>query len=985
MKTDINNPIQSQTACTVLQVALVDLLQSWNITPSIVIGHSSGEIAAAYCSGAISREAAWNISYYRGLVSSILVKGGGGAMIAVGLHPHEAQKYIHRLGTEFQCKIQIGCYNSPKNTTITGERNAVLALQALLDQDRVFNRVLATPVAYHSQYMLPVADTYSALLKLSDLSIGQMRQSQNNEEILMISSVTGELIDAKQLQDPQYWTQNLVSPVKFMNALHQLKNLAAQFNLQELLELGPHSALQSAIRESLADTQSASSQVRYSHTITRKKMSYSTILSTAAGLSCRGYPVNLLATSSVDNSPTDLCHRTLLTDLPGYEFNHDAGLRAESRRMKNSRLPQLPRHELLGSPDPDWDRKEPRWRNFLRTSELPWLRDNKVSISKSLISNGFMLTLRQVNGGIIFPGVGYSIMAMEAVKQIADHSISIVGYCLRQISMEAALIVPDTRDGLEVMTSLREVYDEGSTASPKYHFSIKTHDLMRNEWIEHCSGFIESRCESACTENMGPRRQLPWDAVHNLQSSEEKCTDVSSISAFYDALERSGFELGPTLKNLVDVRTSPASPHCMTKMASPSIAEHMPKGFDFPYIIHPSTMESMAHAILHVCTTHEAPIGSALLARYIDNIWISNNIPMDPGHLFVTVADGEQVSPGKWRCAITVWDDVTRDIVVQIRGTELCLLSAGCGDQKTIPECFLVKWLPSLDLVSAKLPSTLLSSVEADVTEERDTNKTYEQLCTLYIVQAIKELRDYDRKLLPRHLQRYLDWMITQTVDSDAHTMRAICVENETKLKVEREMLQTLREQARGFGSRGELLVEVGDQIVPLIKGQIDLHSVTPGLDDLRPWTLDQDLSTNMKSVLSDYVKSLRRDRGQLKVLELGAGTTSVTSHIIEALTSTEGMSRTAFGSYHYTNKHDSSFDNVRRKCGDLSHLIDFQVLDVDLSFIAQGFEEHSFDLIISTHVRYLLTGLAHFLVILLRPANMSTGIYTNAVSGKKS
>lgn len=386
MENDINNPIQSQTACTVLQVALVDLLQSWNISPRIVIGHSSGEIAAAYCSGAITREAAWNISYYRGLVSSILVKGGGGAMIAVGLHPQEAQNYINQLSPELQCMVQIGCYNSPKNTTITGERNAVLVLQALLDQDGVFNRVLATPVAYHSQYMVPVADTYSALLKLSDLSVGKMLKSQNGEEILMISSVTGEPIGAQQLQDPQYWTQNLISPVKFMNALHQLRNFAPQFNLQEILELGPHSALQSAIRESMSEGQAAVSQVRYSHTITRKKLSCSTLLSTAAGLFCRGYPVNLLAPSS-----TDLHHRTLLTDLPGYGFNHDTGLRAESRRMKNSRLPEFPRHELLGSPDPDWDRREPRWRNFLRTSELPWLRDNKVSIQTSFIAILFRL------------------------------------------------------------------------------------------------------------------------------------------------------------------------------------------------------------------------------------------------------------------------------------------------------------------------------------------------------------------------------------------------------------------------------------------------------------------------------------------------------------------------------------------------------------------------------------------------------------------
>lgn len=952
MKMDINNPIQSQTACTVLQVALVDLLQTWNIFPSIVIGHSSGEIAAAYCAGAISREAAWNISYYRGLVSSILVKGGGGAMIAAGLHPQEAQKYLNKLGPELQCMVQIGCYNSPKNTTITGDRNAVLVLQGLLDEDGVFNRLLATPVAYHSQYMLPVADTYSTLLKLSDLSVGKMRHSRNNKEIFMISSVTGELISAKQLQDAQYWTQNLISPVRFMDALQQLRNLGAQFNLQELLELGPHSALQSAIRESIAEGQSAT-QVRYSHTVTRKKMSYSTILSTAAGLFCRGYPVNLLATSFTD----DFRHRTLLTDLPGYEFNHDAGLRAESRRMKNSRLPEFPRHELLGSPDPDWDRKEPRWRNFLRTSELPWLRDNKVSVASFHILSLFLLTSRQVNGGIIFPGVGYSIMAMEAVKQIADRSVSIDGYRLNQISMEAALIVPDTRDGLEIMTSLQEVYDERSVGLPKYHFSVKTHDAMRNEWIEHCSGFVEAQNESVSARNRGTGRRVPWNAVHDLKSSEENCTQVGSISAFYDALERSGFDLGPTLKNLVDLRTSPNSPHCMTRMAAPSIGEHMPKGFNFPYIIHPSTMESMAHAILHVCTTKEAPVGSALLARYIDNIWVSNNIPTDEGHSFVTVADGEQVSPGKWRCAITVWDDATKETVIQIRGTELCLLSAGRGDQKSLPECFLVKWYPSVDLVTGKSPITSLPSLQADATDARNARETYEQLCTLYIVQALRNLRDYDRKLLPRHLQRYLDWMIKQTVDSDAYTMRAICVESEIKLKEEQGLLETLRAQAQGLGPRGEFLAKVGDDIVSFIKGEKDpqsIISIMTGGEDLERWTLDQELSANIKHVLSQYLKALRRGQGQLKVLEIGSGTSSVTTHIIEALTSTEDMSHTAFGRYHYTNKDGSCFDDVRQRCGEWSQFLDFQVLDVDQSITAQGFEEHSYDLVISAQVSYL-------------------------------
>lgn len=83
--TRINLPEISHPVCTALQVALVDLLASWGIFPKYVTGHSSGEIAAAYCAGKLSREAAWKVSYFRGYVSS-KQSAANGAMMAVGLN-----------------------------------------------------------------------------------------------------------------------------------------------------------------------------------------------------------------------------------------------------------------------------------------------------------------------------------------------------------------------------------------------------------------------------------------------------------------------------------------------------------------------------------------------------------------------------------------------------------------------------------------------------------------------------------------------------------------------------------------------------------------------------------------------------------------------------------------------------------------------------------------------------------------------------------
>ena len=80
----------SQPLCTAIQIALVDVLHSWGVFPSAVIGFSAGEIAAAYASDALTAEEAIINSYYRGLITRKF-KGSSynGGMVAVGLEPQE--------------------------------------------------------------------------------------------------------------------------------------------------------------------------------------------------------------------------------------------------------------------------------------------------------------------------------------------------------------------------------------------------------------------------------------------------------------------------------------------------------------------------------------------------------------------------------------------------------------------------------------------------------------------------------------------------------------------------------------------------------------------------------------------------------------------------------------------------------------------------------------------------------------------------------
>lgn len=141
---EIESPELSQPLCTALQVGLVEVLRSWNIHPSAVVGHSSGEIAAAYTTGAITAEQAIKIAYFRGQVSKLLRTEGG--MAAVGLSRDIVADYL-------EDGVIIACENSPESVTISGDKSIVVKVLSRISEafPTAFCRHLRVKVAYHSR------------------------------------------------------------------------------------------------------------------------------------------------------------------------------------------------------------------------------------------------------------------------------------------------------------------------------------------------------------------------------------------------------------------------------------------------------------------------------------------------------------------------------------------------------------------------------------------------------------------------------------------------------------------------------------------------------------------------------------------------------------------------------------------------------------------------------------------------------------------
>jgi acyl transferase domain-containing protein len=393
--TSIHDPRVAQPLCTALQVALVQLLHAWGVRPARVVGHSSGEIAAAYCCDAITQEEAWLLAYYRGVASSSASgKEEDQAMAAVGMAEKDLLPHIgavaSRLGRD---ALDVACLNSPTSSTVSGSAEAVDMLCAAMEEAQIPTSRLLVRNAYHSRYMEKLAAEYQGhiapLLRGTDNVVSE--EKSNQRAVLMFSSVTGEAVSKAVLRTPEYWAENMRSKVRFSQALEaaatqdavaktrSIKYKTDKSPVDLVVEIGPHSVLRSAVRQTLRQDQ-LTGTIEYFPSIVRNVPALESMLTLAGNLFCRGVTLDF---AQVNQQREGVAAPKMLVDLPPYPWNHEATFWQESRFSKFYRFREHSRHDLLGKRVQDWNPMEPRWRHWLRIDEMPWLQDHRVRVSSS--------------------------------------------------------------------------------------------------------------------------------------------------------------------------------------------------------------------------------------------------------------------------------------------------------------------------------------------------------------------------------------------------------------------------------------------------------------------------------------------------------------------------------------------------------------------------------------------------------------------------
>lgn len=971
--TKIDQPLYSQTLCTVLQVALVDLLASWNLTPKRVIGHSSGEIGAAYAAGALDRESAWKVAYYRGVVSAKPAADNiRGAMMAIGCTADEVAPLIAQVNEKLGAdgELVIACYNSPHSLTLSGDEAKIDALVEIASSKKLFARKLRVAKAYHSRHMVPVSDEYRSLM-------GTLRGAASSPDVQVVSSVTGGLIAASEMTKADYWVQNLVSPVQFSQALVTLctSNVAkkqlkvgggAELPVSHLVEIGPHGALQAAARDAVLEDANYKA-LRYVSLLTRGKHACATALQTVGALAAAGLPIDL---PKVNNSSSSSKAVPMLVDLPPYPFHHAKETESwlESRSSRAWRFRKHPRHDVLGAPVRDWDPDAPRWRNHLRVPEVPWLRDHKVTDS------------------IVVAGVTYLVMAIEAVRQLySDKGEVPLGFNLRDVSISRALQVSED-EHTETMFSMKRVTESRQSDSNLWwEWKVTSFSAHDDTWMEHSRGQIAAETDASTTTGVidGGREERERRRHYSelLSTVTQACTapQTEGLASKYAELERIGLEFGPMFRNIVSVNSNTDSKTRGQSLATvriPHLAKAMPSHALAASVIHPPVFDSILHTFIFALQASAERMTEPMVPVAMRSVWVSADIEAEtkPGAELTVHAASDRIGHKRVQADITAWtntnDGADRPVRVVMRGIEAVPLqestTAGNAASNEREICFNLEWKPDVDILEANGEAEAcirqaLQPLETPELEKSDVKQLEDvQLaCAIWIIEAVKDLEARpiaDEKALPDHFQKYLGWL---RLIVDHYKNNKVLRQDPSWNAVVNDAAardKFLTEYEASGHPEAVMICRMGRHIAPILRGDVDGLHLLFGMDDMLERVYRVAIGTQkIHTLMGAYATTLSHKRGaDLKVLEIGAGTGGTTTSILEAVcpTGSRIIGDSRLLKYTYTDISPSFFETAATKFGKwkAGGVIEFKTLDIDRDVEEQGFDLASYDLIIAAN-----------------------------------
>ncbi len=517
-----------------VMVALADLWRACGVRPAAVVGHSQGEIAAAYVAGGLSlRDAARVVALRSGVLAKLV---GAGGVVSVALGVAELEGRLARWGE----RLAIAGINGPGSTGVAGDREALGELVAELERDGVRVREVPATVASHCAQVDPLrAELLAALAGVTP----------RRGEVPFYSTVTGGLLDTVAL-DAEYWYRNTRQTVRLEEAVRAL--LAG--GQRTFVEVSSHPVLTGGVQETVEDALGDGGEALVVGTLRRGEGGVGRLLRSFGEVWVRGGEVaweRVLAGAPA--SPAA---------LPTYAFQRERYWiepRAGAGDMALAGQAAVA-HPLLGAAvalaDGGW-----LFTGRLSLQTHPWLADHAV------------------HGMALLPGTVFLELALHAGAQVGCGE-------LRELTIAAPLILPE--DGavqLQVAVGAPNADGHSAVAIHARAEEDAGAALDSDGWVAHAEGVLERTVE---TGHAGRARQPGGDAPQPWPPAGAQPLEVEAI---YDRAAALGLEYGPMFQGLRALWRD--GEQVLAEVALPRDRQTEAA----PFGLHPALLDAALHAL----------------------------------------------------------------------------------------------------------------------------------------------------------------------------------------------------------------------------------------------------------------------------------------------------------------------------------------------------------------------------------------------------
>ncbi|MBV8587314.1 MAG: acyltransferase domain-containing protein, partial [Verrucomicrobia bacterium] len=436
----------AQPAIFALQVSLAALWKSWGVQPTVIVGHSVGEIAAACVAGILSLEDAARVITLRARFMEDCARGAG-TMLAIGLDEESARTLIAR----YDRNVTISAFNGPRSVTLSGARSSLEAIASELELDGVFARFVAVDHPFHHPLMKPASDSLERAL--DDLVPQQ-------ETVPFYSSVTGARCPGTSCNGT-HWAHGILQAVRFQPAIDAMIDAGVDV----WLEISAHPALAHSIQECLA-ARSIKSPVLSS---SRRDSEHETTLETAMSLHRAGVALDFLK----------LTPSRRLLSLPTYPWDKSRWW-SESSEWRESRLGSGGRGLL----EVRLPRANPSWVMRLDPRHMAFLKDHKVE------------------NLVIFPAAAFVELVLEAGVQLFEGR----PFVIEDFEIRKPLIIPDPPSGIQTELSYNpndRTFAVWSKLERSPAWSLHVIGSLRSERVDSEFAKATSRPETEFAKDFG--------------------------------------------------------------------------------------------------------------------------------------------------------------------------------------------------------------------------------------------------------------------------------------------------------------------------------------------------------------------------------------------------------------------------------------------------------------------------------------------------